>query len=158
MTQVTQELRPTERNAGTAPEERRSDSIGGISLVLIVLDDNPLLEQGGVLSVVLVAVVGVDGMRHVSADQEAILDGALYGSLLTLRQNAGYSMNGVLHNRPSSSCKAHVESQGYHRGVRGARGVEGRSKAKVACLQDRFMRQLGSGGRRGGGGESGLMA
>lgn len=116
----TAEPTATARQPGKLPEQGCSDRVGGISLVLIVLDDYALLEQGGVLSVMLVAVVRVDGMRHVSTDQEAILDGALYSALLALRQNASYSMNGVLHHRPSSPCKTDFASQGYNRGVTGA--------------------------------------
>ena len=130
---LTEETAATELNARNTPEERRSDSVGGISLVLIVLDDYALLEQGGMLSIMLVAVVGVDGMCHVSTDQKAILDGSLYGSLLTLRQDARYSMDGVLHHRPSSPCNTDVSSQGYHRGVTGAWGVGEGGQKWPAC-------------------------
>ena len=54
--------------SGHAPKQSCCDSIGGISLILVVLDDNALLEERGMLGIMLVAVVGVDGMRHVSAD------------------------------------------------------------------------------------------
>lgn len=105
-----------------------------------MLDDDALLEQGGMISVVLVAVVGVDGMCHVSADQEAILDGTLYRALLTLGQNASYSVNGVLHHRPSSSCKTH--GQDYHRGVRGAWGGQGEGKGKGGLLARHFTAEV----------------
>lgn len=90
------------------PEKSCSDDIGGVSLVLVVLDDNALLEQRGVISIVLIAVVGMEGMCHVSTDQEAALNGTLHCALLALRQDTGYPMDGVFHHRTPSSCKTGV--------------------------------------------------
>ena len=56
------------------------------------------------LSVVLVAVVGVHSMRHVSADQEAVLDAALHCAFLPLGQHTGHPVDGVLHHRPPGTC------------------------------------------------------
>ena len=50
------------------PEQGSCHCIGSILLVLVVLDDNAFLEQGSMLGVMLVAVIGVHSMGHVSAD------------------------------------------------------------------------------------------
>lgn len=90
------------------PEKRCGDDIGGVSLILVVFDDNALLEERGMISIVLVAVVGMESMRHVSTDQEAVLNGTLHSALLALRQDTGYPMDGVFHHRPPRSCKTGV--------------------------------------------------
>lgn len=74
--------RPTVQAA--VPEQCSCHCIGGVFLILVVLDDNPLLEKRCMVGVMLIAVVGVDCMGHVSADQEAVLDGALDSPLLAL--------------------------------------------------------------------------
>ena len=46
-------------------------------LVAVGLDDGALVEQRAVVLVMLLRVVGVDGVRHVGRHQEGVPDGHL---------------------------------------------------------------------------------
>lgn len=68
-----------------------------------MLDDNAFLKDRSMLAIMLVTIVGMYCMRHVSADQEAILDGALHGPFLPLGQSCCSPGDGVLHHWTTST-------------------------------------------------------
>ena len=55
------------------PDHKARHGVGGIPLVVVCLDDGPHVEARGVLALVLVRVVGVDGVGDIGTDQETLL-------------------------------------------------------------------------------------
>mmetsp|Transcript_24679 Transcript_24679/g.62500 ORF Transcript_24679/g.62500 Transcript_24679/m.62500 type:complete len:252 (-) Transcript_24679:818-1573(-) len=82
------------------PRELPHDETRGggrcVPLVAVGLDDCALVEEGRVVSLVLGGVVGVDGVRDIGADQEAVADADPQGVLVAPKGLAQPS-NHVLH-------------------------------------------------------------
>ena len=55
------------------PYHKTRHGVGGIPLVVVRLNDGPHVEARGVLALVLVRVVGVDGVGDVGTNQETLL-------------------------------------------------------------------------------------
>mmetsp|Transcript_18725 Transcript_18725/g.33406 ORF Transcript_18725/g.33406 Transcript_18725/m.33406 type:complete len:401 (-) Transcript_18725:650-1852(-) len=87
-------------------KEAGADGVGGVALVLVVLDDDALVEQGLVLRVVLVHVVGVQRVCHVSRHQKAALQRAHHHPLLLLPQHSRHALDCVQHDGPTGALRA----------------------------------------------------
>lgn len=82
------------RDSTNAAEECGRDTVGGVSLIGVVLDDQPAVDLGRHVGVVLALVVGVNGVGHVDGHHHAVPQRAHKSTCTT------HSTIDIISNRP----------------------------------------------------------